>query len=98
MMSLLSPHALRAGSMFPAQARINCNKFIARVTPSRQPMFKRRDDVMAVAAQGAMIAVMHHHDVTMRPARTRDARQALDQFLGRLRLPIPTDFRPHRDA
>ena len=58
-------------------------------------MFEGRDDVLAVAAQGAMIAVMQHHDVPVRPVRARDACEPLDQALRRLRLPVPANFRPH---
>lgn len=61
-------------------------------------MFEGRDDVMPVAAQRAMVSIMQHHDVAPRPARTRDAREPLDQSLRRLRIPIPANFRPHDHA
>jgi hypothetical protein len=61
-------------------------------------MFERRDDVMTVAAESAMIPVVHHHNVATRLAWARNARESLDKSLRRLRLPIPTDFRPHDDA
>ena len=38
--------------------QIDCNKFEAGVAPAWQPMFERSDNVMPVAAESAMIAVM----------------------------------------
>ena len=78
--------------------RFHCNKFHACVAPAREPMFESGDDMMAVAAESAMIAVMQHDDVAVRPVRARDAREPFDQALGRLRLPVPANFRPHHDA
>src|SRR3977135_183225 len=72
--------------------QIDCNKFEARVAPAWQPMFERSDNVMPVAAESAMIAVMEHDDVAVRGAWTTDAREPCDQTLGRLRLPVPTNF------
>jgi len=37
-------------------------------------MFECGDDVMTIAAERAMIAVMHYDDVAARPARASDAR------------------------
>jgi hypothetical protein len=36
----------------------NCNKFDARVTPARQPMFERSDNMETVASQSAMVAIV----------------------------------------
>jgi len=38
--------------------QIDCNKFEAGIAPAWQPMFERSDNVMPVAAESAMIAVM----------------------------------------
>src|SRR5258708_26037969 len=54
--------------------RLHCNKFQARIAPAREPMFERGDDMMTIAAQSAMIAVVQHDDVAVRPVRARDAR------------------------
>jgi hypothetical protein len=61
-------------------------------------MFERGDNVMPVAAQSAMVAVMKHDDIAFRAAGTRDAREPRNQSLGRLRLPVPTNPRPHHHA
>jgi len=61
-------------------------------------MFESSDDVMPVAAQGAMIAVMQHDNIAMRLVWARNASEPLDQSLRRLRLPVPANFRPHNDA
>jgi hypothetical protein len=51
-----------------------------------------------VSAESAMIAVVHHDDISAGPARACDARQPRDQPFGRLRFPVPADFRPHHHA
>lgn len=78
--------------------RIYCNKFHARIAPARQPVFERGDDMAAVAAESAMIAVVQHDDVAARPVRARHARESGDQAVGRLRFPVTEKFRPHDDA
>ena len=55
-------------------------------------MFERGDEMMTVAAQCAMIAVMHDDDVAVRVIRARDMRESLDQALRRLRFPVPALF------
>ena len=66
--------------------------------PTRQPIFEGGDNMMPVAAESTMIAVVKHHDVALRAARTRCSRQPGDQSFRRLRLPIPSDPRPHHHA
>ncbi len=61
-------------------------------------MFERGDDMMTVAAERAMIAVMQHYDVAAPPTWTRHMSEPLDQAPGRLRLPVPANFRPHHHA
>src|SRR5258708_18012402 len=80
------------------RARFNCNKFEARIAPTWQPIFEGGDNMMPVAAESTMIAVVKHHDVALRAARTRCSRQPGDQSLRRLRLPIPSNPRPHHHA
>src|ERR1700674_3888157 len=80
------------------RGRIDCNKFEAGVAPAWQPMFERIDNVMPVAAERAVIAVGKHDDVAMRAARAGGSRKPGDQTLGRLRLPVPTNRRPHHDS
>src|SRR5712691_5672308 len=87
----------RRPSRIAYRGRIDCNKFEASVAPAWQPMFERRDHMMPVAAERAMIAVMKHNDVAMRAARARGSHQPRDQTLWRLRLPVPTNPRPHHD-
>ena len=52
-----------ASLVCPCGRRFHCNKFHARVAPAREPMFERGDDMLAVAAESAMIAVVQHDDV-----------------------------------
>jgi hypothetical protein len=61
-------------------------------------MFERGDNMLAVTAEGAIIAIVQHDNVALRLGRSRDARESLDQTLGRLRLPVPANLRPHHDA
>src|SRR4029077_17966485 len=56
--------------------RFHCNKFHACIAPAREPMFERGDDMLAAAAESAMIAVMQHDDVAIRLLQTRDARES----------------------
>ena len=80
------------------RGRIDCNKFEAGVAPAWQPMFERSDNVMPVAAERAMIAVMEYNDVAMRATQARGSREPGDQTFRRLRLPIPAKPRPHYDS
>src|SRR6266699_495356 len=79
------------------RGRIDCNKFEAGVAPAWQPMFECSHNMVAVAAESAMIAVMKDNDVAMRAARARGSREPRNQALRRLRLPVPTNPRPHHD-
>jgi len=38
--------------------RIHCNKFHAGIAPAREPVFESADNMLAVRAEGAMIAVV----------------------------------------
>ena len=48
----------RRPSRIAYRGRIDCNKFEASVAPTWQPMFERSDNVMPVAAESAVIAVV----------------------------------------
>ena len=52
--------------------------------PSWQPVLKSGDDMMAIAAQFAMIAVVQQDDVTVAVSANRNAREPPDQALGGL--------------
>src|SRR6266853_1124140 len=77
---------VRRLSRIACRGRIDCNKFEAGVAPAWQPMFERSDNVMPVASERAMIAIVKHDDVAIRAARACGSRDPGNQTLGRLRL------------
>jgi len=55
-------------------------------------MFEGSDDVQAIGAEGAVIAVVQHDDVAQAAVRLRNDREPLNQFLRRLRFPVLANF------
>jgi hypothetical protein len=60
-------------------------------------VFESGDDVLTIAAQRAMIAVVKQDNVAAPSLAGSDPREPGDQSLSRLGHPIPAFSRPHDD-